>query len=78
MSNEYREKRAMLLWWQAQIKLANEMMLSLGPSHDYDLGSWILDSSSLPNSNQTFCMLNRQGEVTLLRPTATPTATSSA
>ena len=35
-------------------------------------------SSPLPKSNQTFCMLNRQRGLTLLRPTATPTATSSA
>ena len=34
--------------------------------------------ASLPNSNQTSCMLNRQRELTLLRPTATTTATNSA
>ena len=42
---------------------------------------WIMGSfsSSLPNSKQTFCMLNRHRELTLLRPpTATPAATSSA
>ena len=41
--------------------------------HYYD--PW---STSLPNSNETFCVLNRQRALTLLRPTATPTATSSA
>ena len=43
--------------------------------HYYDLG---LFSSYLPNSNHTFCMLNRQRKLTLLRLTETPTANSSA
>ena len=43
--------------------------------HYYDLG---LFSSSLQNSNETFCMLNRQRELTLPRLTAAPTATSCA
>ena len=47
--------------------------LATATAGNYDLGS-----SSLPYSNQTFCMLNRQRELTLLRSTATPTATSSA
>ena len=48
-----------------------------GPSysHYYDLGSF---SSSFLNSNETFCMLNRQRELTLRRSTAAPTASSSA
>ena len=39
--------------------------------------SWANFSSSHPNSNQNFGMLNRQRELTLLRPTATPTASSA-
>ena len=44
------------------------------PAH-CDLGSF---SSSLPNSNETFCMLDRQRELTLRCPTVALTATSSA
>ena len=42
--------------------------------HYYDLGMF---SSSLPDSNETLCMSNRQRELTLPRATAAPTATSS-
>ena len=38
------------------------------------LGSF---SRALPNSNDEFCVLNRQRGLTLARPTAAPTATSS-
>ena len=40
--------------------------------------SWDVFSSSLPNSNETLCMLNRQRELTLRRSTAAPTVTGSA
>ena len=43
--------------------------------HYHDLGRI---SSSLTDSNEPFCMLNRQREVTLPRFTVAPTATSSA
>ena len=47
-----------------------------GPvQHYYDLSRF---SSSLINSNETFCMLKRQRELTLRRSTAAPTASSSA
>ena len=39
--------------------------------------SWDFLKSSLPNSNEIFCVLNRQRGLTLARPTAAPTATSS-
>ena len=42
--------------------------------HYYDLGMF---SSSLPNSYDTLCMLNRQRERTLSRPTVAPTAAGS-
>ena len=42
-----------------------------GLQHYHDLGMFL----SLPDSNETLCMLNRQRELTLPRPTAAPTAT---
>ena len=40
--------------------------------------SWVVFKSPLPNSHETLCMLTRQRELTLPRPTAAPTATSCA
>ena len=41
------------------------------------LRSWVV-VKGLPNSNETFCVLNLQRRLTLSQPTAAPTATSSA
>ena len=46
--------------------------------YGFELGNVMALSSSLRTSTETFCMLNRQRELTLRRPTAAPTATSSA
>ena len=42
------------------------------------LRSWANSQVSFPDSNDPFCMLNHQRELTLARLTAAPTATSSA
>ena len=42
------------------------------------LRSWVVFTLSIQNSNETFCMLKHQRELTLPRPTAAPTASSSA
>ena len=55
----------------------SDVMKLLRPvQHYHDLG--IIFESSSQDSNGTFCVLNRQRELTLPRLTATPTATSSA
>ena len=53
----------------------NHCHLLTGPSGTYkDLGQF---PRSLPNPNETFCVLNGQRGLTRPRPTAAPTATSS-
>ena len=47
----------------------------IGPSSTSILGS---SQGALPDSNATFCVLDRQRGLTLARPTAAPTATGSA
>ena len=54
-------------------RVCHEWSSSRPVQHHYDLG-WFL--SSLPDSNETLCMLNRQRELTLSHPTVAPTATS--
>ena len=66
-----RDAQCYWLYWRANSDL---WVLSARPALPR---SWDVFTSSLPDSNEILCMLNRQRELTLPRPTAAPTATSS-
>ena len=67
-------KDAVSLKLTQSFRFGDAIALAARPdSYYYDIGSF---SRSHPNSNVTFCVLNRQRGLTLARPTAAPTATA--